>query len=118
MQKYVYLGINQQDQRVKGQLIAVNQPDAERQVAQMGIELLSLSERKDRFAFMQRKRVSNKDIITMTFRAVVAFWCALIGYFERHAGFFSSGLFPRFVGRTLRCHAEWRHLRPRLGTLS
>lgn len=68
MQKYVYLGINQQSQRVKGQLIAVNPPDAERQVAQMGIELLSLSERKDRFAFLQRKRVSNKDIITMTFQ--------------------------------------------------
>lgn len=68
MHKYLYLGINAQQQRVKGHLIATNQPDAERQLAQMGIELLSLREQKDTFAFMQRKRVSNKDIITMTFQ--------------------------------------------------
>ncbi|MBP7900991.1 MAG: type II secretion system F family protein [Gammaproteobacteria bacterium] len=68
MQKYHYTGINQQEERVKGHLIAANLPDAERQVAQMGIELLSLREQKDTFAFMQKKRVSNKDIITMTFQ--------------------------------------------------
>lgn len=68
MYKYVYLGINAQQERVKGHLIATNLPDAERQVTQMGIELLSLRVQKDTFAFMQRRRVSNKDIITMTFQ--------------------------------------------------
>ena len=68
MQKYHYVGINTQQERVKGHLIATNMPDAERQVAQMGVELLTLREQKDTFAFMQRKRVSNKDIITMTFQ--------------------------------------------------
>lgn len=68
MQKYLYVGINAAEERVKGHLIAMNLPDAERQVAQMGIELLSLKAQKDTFAFLQRKRVSNKDIITMTFQ--------------------------------------------------
>ncbi|OYZ03795.1 MAG: hypothetical protein B7Y29_07775 [Thiotrichales bacterium 16-46-22] len=68
MQKYNYVGINSEQHRVRGQLIAANLPDAERQLAQMGIELLSLRVKKEAFAFMQRKQVSNKDIITMTFQ--------------------------------------------------
>lgn len=68
MQKYNYVGINSEQRRVRGQLIAANLPDAERQLAQMGIELLSLRVKKEAFAFMQRKQVSNKDIITMTFQ--------------------------------------------------
>jgi type IV pilus assembly protein PilC len=68
MQKYNYVGINSEQHRVRGQLIAANLPDAERQLAQMGIDVLSLSEKKEVFSFLQRKQVSNKDIITMTFQ--------------------------------------------------
>lgn len=68
MRKYVYVGIDQSSKRIRGQLIANSEPDAERQLLQMGIELLQLKVKQDRFAFMQRKRVSNKDIITMTFQ--------------------------------------------------
>lgn len=68
MQKFVYLGINREGKRVRGDLIATNLPDAERQLAQMGVELLSLRTHEDKFSFLKRKRVSNKDIITMTFQ--------------------------------------------------
>lgn len=68
MQKFVYLGINREGKRVRGDLVATNLPDAERQLAQMGIELLSLKVYQNSFAFLKRKRVSNKDIITMTFQ--------------------------------------------------
>lgn len=68
MQKFVYLGINREGKRVRGNLIATNLPDAERQLAQMGVELLSLRTHEDKFSFLKRKRVSNKDIITMTFQ--------------------------------------------------
>lgn len=68
MQKFVYLGINKEGKRVRGDLIATNLPDAERQLAQMGVELLSLRTHEDKFSFLKRKRVSNKDIITMTFQ--------------------------------------------------
>lgn len=68
MQKFFYLGINREGKRVRGDLIATNLPDAERQLVQMGVELLSLRTHEDRFSFLKRKRVSNKDIITMTFQ--------------------------------------------------
>ena len=68
MQKFIYLGINREGKRVRGDLIATNLPDAERQLAQMGVEILSLRTHEDKFSFLKRKRVSNKDIITMTFQ--------------------------------------------------
>lgn len=68
MQKFIYLGINKEGKRTRGDLIATNLPDAERQLAQMGIELLLLRPHEDKFSFLKRKRVSNKDIITMTFQ--------------------------------------------------
>ncbi len=68
MQKFVYFGINREGKRVRGDLIATNLPDAERQLVQMGIDLLSLRTHEDRVSFLNRKRVSNKEIITMTFQ--------------------------------------------------
>ena len=68
MQKYNYVGVNLEHSRVRGDLIATNVQDAERQLTQMGIDVLSLSEKKEMFSFLQRKKVSNKDIITMTFQ--------------------------------------------------
>lgn len=68
MQKYVYKGIDLEGKRVTGHFIANNIPDAERQAAQMGINLLQLQGQESRFSFLRKKQVSNKDIITMTFQ--------------------------------------------------
>lgn len=68
MQKYVYVGIDREGKRVRGDLIAINSADAERQLVQTGVEILSLRSSGLQFSFARKKRVSNKDIITMTFQ--------------------------------------------------
>lgn len=67
MQPYRYTGINKEGNRINGQLNAVNAQDAERQLQQMGIEVLSLKGASSFFSVGTRK-VKSKDIITMTFQ--------------------------------------------------
>ncbi len=67
MNTYRYTGISHDGLRVKGEVSATNIQDAERQLIQMRIEVLALNVNKQLFNF-SRKKVTNKDIITMTFQ--------------------------------------------------
>jgi type IV pilus assembly protein PilC len=68
MKKYNYSGIDLQGARVSGELNAMNTLDAERQLTQMGIELLTMREKKAYISFFKRNKVANQDVITMTFQ--------------------------------------------------
>jgi type IV pilus assembly protein PilC len=67
MNLFFYVGIDKSGVRVKGELSATNLQDAERQLSQHGIEVLSLHAKSNLLSF-KSKKVSNKDIITMTFQ--------------------------------------------------
>jgi len=68
MQEFSYLAINHHGERVKGQLVASNLLDAERQLTQMNFDVLSLKVKKKELCFWTCQKVNNKDIITMTFQ--------------------------------------------------
>lgn len=68
MKKYNYSGIDLQGTRVSGELNAMNTLDAERQLTQMGIVLLTMREKKAYISFFKRNKVANQDVITMTFQ--------------------------------------------------
>lgn len=68
MKKYAYSGIDLHGDRVSGELNAVNGLDAERQLAQMGIELLSMREKQAYMRWFTKSKVVSHDLITMTFQ--------------------------------------------------
>jgi type IV pilus assembly protein PilC len=67
MQLFYYVGINKEGDRVKGELTASNAQDAGRQLQQLGVEVLSVHSKSNLLSF-KSKKVSNKDVITMTFQ--------------------------------------------------
>jgi type IV pilus assembly protein PilC len=67
MKTFVYSGIDAVGKRYKGKISAINLEDAERKIAGLGVDVLSVSETKSSL-FIRQKKVSAKDIITMTFQ--------------------------------------------------
>ncbi len=67
MKSYRYTGVSHEGLRVKGMLNASNTQDAERQLNQMRIEILALHA-NTKLLSLSNKKVSNRDIITMTFQ--------------------------------------------------
>lgn len=67
MQRFRYSGINAQGQRVQGQIQATSELEAERQLTQQGVEVLSLSTQHD-LSLFRRHKVSGRDVIIMTFQ--------------------------------------------------
>ncbi len=68
MELYHYTGISKDGSRVSGVLNATSNEDSERQLHQMGIEVLSVHSKSALFSFGHTKKVASKDIITMTFQ--------------------------------------------------
>lgn len=68
MKRYNYKAIDASGQRLTGHFMAANANDAERQAAQMQLELLDLKEHKEGFSLFRRRQIDSKDIITMTFQ--------------------------------------------------
>ncbi len=64
---YKYSGINRFGKRVKGEVQANNIQDLEQRLRTSNITVLSFKEKsKPLFSFLQKKRVSKRDIITIT----------------------------------------------------
>jgi type IV pilus assembly protein PilC len=68
MNKFSYLGIQHEGQRIRGTIMANSLQDAERQLGQMNMTVVFLKPQKDYFNVLTRRRVSQQDVITMTFQ--------------------------------------------------
>ena len=68
MNKFSYLGIQHEGQRIRGTIMANSLQDAERQLGQMNMTVVFLKPQKDYLNGLTRRRVSQQDVITMTFQ--------------------------------------------------
>lgn len=68
MQKYTYTGIDASGRRVKGEVSALNEQDVMRQLREADVDVLTLREKHELLSLIKSHKVTNKDIITMTFQ--------------------------------------------------
>ncbi|UQB43034.1 type II secretion system F family protein [Thiomicrospira microaerophila] len=68
MQLYEYSGINQYGERVRGQMGAKNISDVELKLKNSQIDILTLKPKSQGLSFLQKSKVSRKEVILITFQ--------------------------------------------------